>query len=134
MTIQVKTPLITAEHLGRKAIVYVRKSSHIREETGRRALHLDQFQLARQYGWTEHLIEVIDEDVGKPGSSVEHRTGWRCMLDQIIAGGVAAIFAASVSRLSRQVIEYEQLRMLASEHGTLLCIGNRVIDPSSSND
>jgi DNA invertase Pin-like site-specific DNA recombinase len=130
MTIQVKTPLITAEHLGRKAIVYVRQSSQIREETGR----IDQLQLARSYGWTEDLIEVIDEDTGKSGSSVEHRTGWRCMLDQIIAGGVAAIFAASVSRLSRQVIEYEQLRMLASEHGTLLCIGNRVIDPSSSND
>jgi len=86
----------------------------------------------RQYGWPDHLIVMIDEDMGKPSCSVEHRRGYQRMLDQIIAGGVGAIFAASVCRLSRCVIEYERLRILASNQGTLLCIGNHVIDPGSS--
>ena len=125
-------PMISREHLNRTAIIYARQSSQILEETGRRGLHLDQLQLARQYGWPDHLIVLIEEDMGKPGSSVEHRSGYQRMLDQIIAGGVGAIFAASVCRLSRCVIEYEHLEMLASDHGTVLCIGGEVIDPGNS--
>jgi DNA invertase Pin-like site-specific DNA recombinase len=125
-------PLITADHVSRKAIVYVRRSSQLREETGGRNLQLNQLQLARQYGWPTHLIEMIDEDVGKAGSSIEHRSGYQRMLGQIFAGDVGAIFATSVSRLSRCVIEYERLRILASNHGTLLCLGNNVIDPGNS--
>ena len=125
-------PVITVKHLSRRAIVYARRSSQLREETGGRNLQLNQLQLARQYGWPDHLIVLIDEDMGKPVSSVEHRSGYQRMLDQIIAGGVGAIFAASVCRLSRCVIEYEQLEMLASDHGTVLCIGGEVIDPGNS--
>jgi DNA invertase Pin-like site-specific DNA recombinase len=125
-------PMISREHLNRMAIIYARQSSQLPEKTGRRDLQLNQLQLARQYRRPDHLIVLIDEDMGKPGSSVEHRSGYQRMLDQITTGGVGAIFAASVSRLSRCVIEYEHLRILASDHGTVLCIGGEVIDPSSS--
>jgi len=125
-------PMIGGKHLSRRAIVYARRSSQLREETGGRNLQLNQLQLVRRYGWPDHFIVLIDEDMGKPGSSVEHRSGYQRMLDQIIAGGVGAIFAASVLQLSRCVIEYERLRILASNQGTLLCIGNHVIDPGSS--
>jgi DNA invertase Pin-like site-specific DNA recombinase len=119
-------PMIRREHLNRTAILYVRRSSQLLEETGGRNLQLNQLQLVRQYGWPDHLIVLIDADMGKP-----HRSGYQRMLDQIVAGDVGAIFAASVSRLTRCVIEYEQLRTLASHHDTLLCIGNNVIDPGS---
>jgi DNA invertase Pin-like site-specific DNA recombinase len=122
------TQAITVKHLSRRAIVYARRSSQLREATGDKTRQLDQIQVARQYGWPTHLIEVIDEDVGKAGSSIEHRSGYQRMLDQIIAGGVGAIFAEGVSRLSRCVTEYERLRTLASDHDTLLCIGNNVIE------
>jgi DNA invertase Pin-like site-specific DNA recombinase len=124
--------VITVKHLSRRAIVYARRSSQLREETGGRNLQLNQLQLARQYGWPDHLIVLIDKDMGKPVSSVEHRSGYQRMVDQITAGGVGAIFAASVSRLSRCVIEYERLRILAANNGTLLCIGGEVIDPGNS--
>jgi DNA invertase Pin-like site-specific DNA recombinase len=118
--------LITVTHLSRRAIVYARRSSQLREQTGGRNLQRDQLQLVRRYGWPEHLIEVIDEGIGKTGSSIADRSGYQRMLDQITADSVGAVFAASVSRLTRCVIEYERLRTLASDHGTLLCIGNHV--------
>ena len=124
-------PLITAQHVMRKAIVYIRHSSADAHSTARQR---DQIQLAQQYGWRSHLIEVIDEDSGKSGASTEHRTGWQRLLDQINAGNVGAVFAANVSRLSRQVREFEKLRMLASSHGALLCVDNRIIDPSRNKD
>lgn len=125
-------PTITVKHLNRTAIVYVRRSTQLREATGGKTRQLDQIQVAGQYGWPTHLIEVIDEDIGKAGSSIEHRSGYQRMLDQIIAGNIGAVFAATVSRLTRCVTDYEQLRTLASNHGTLLCIGNHAIDPGNS--
>ena len=76
-------PLITVEHLNRKAIVYIRQSSldQVEKNTGSQAFQRNQVELARAYGWSEELIEVIDEDLGKSGSSVDRRTGWQRMLD-----------------------------------------------------
>ena len=122
-------PLITAEHLRRKAVVYCRQSSADAQSTARQR---DQIQLPLQYGWPEHLIELNDEDIGKSGSLVGHRPGWQRLLDQINAGDVGAVFAMGLSRLSRHLVEYEEFRMLASDHGVLLCVDNRLIDPSSS--
>ncbi len=74
-------PLITAEHLRRKAIVYVRQSSmeQVERNTGSQIYQRSQLDLARAYGWADDLVEVIDDDLGKSGSSVDRRTGWhRC--------------------------------------------------------
>jgi DNA invertase Pin-like site-specific DNA recombinase len=90
--------------------------------------------LALAYGWPEELIEVIDEDLGKSGSSVDGRTGWQRMLDQIAANSVGCVFAVNVSRLGRELLAIEQLRLMAMYHGVLLCLDNRLSDPSNSND
>jgi len=126
--INVNYPLITADHLSRKAIIYIRQSAE--ENAGSRALCESQVELARAYTWPEHLIAVIDEDVGKGGFSVNDRRGWQHMLAEIATNSVGIVFATSVSRLSRQPSAYEQLLSLAADHGMLLCIGNRIIDPS----
>ena len=122
-------PLITPMHLMRKAVIYVRQMTleMSKEDIGRK-----QFQLAQQYGWPAHLIEVIDEDLDKSGSDPD-RTGWLRLLDQISADGVGAVFAADISRLTRLMTQYGQLQRLASDHGTLLCLGNHVIDPVNSD-
>ena len=124
-------PLVTAEHLKRKAIVYVRLAT--REQTPdhnrRIARQKNQTQLARRYGWPEHLIEVIDEDTGKPAHL---RTGWQRMLDQIAADRVGVVIAADISRFARELVEVEKLRLLAADHGALLCVDNRIIDSDNS--
>jgi DNA invertase Pin-like site-specific DNA recombinase len=117
-------PLITAEHLRRKAIVYVRQSSmeQVERNTGSQIYQRSQLDLARAYGWADDLVEVIDDDLGKSGSSVDRRTGWHSMLEQVAANRIAIIFAANISRLGREYMALEKLRLLAQYHGTLLCL------------
>src|SRR5262245_61218088 len=96
-------PLITPEHLRRKAIVYLRQSTmeQVEKNTGSQAFQRSQIHLARAYGWPDDSIEIIDEDLGKSGSSVDRRTGWQRMLEQIAANAIGVVFAANISRLGR---------------------------------
>jgi DNA invertase Pin-like site-specific DNA recombinase len=126
--IELKYPLVIAEHLKRTAVIYVRQSTE--ENAGSRALCQSQVEVARAYGWSEHLIEVIDDDLGKGGFSTDHQFGWLRMLAEIANNAAGIVLATSVSRLTRQASAYEQLLSLAADHGTLLCIGNEIIDPS----
>jgi DNA invertase Pin-like site-specific DNA recombinase len=64
---------IQAHHLSRKALVYVRQSTlhqvfEHRESTAR------QYELsstAQDLGWPDHLVEVIDDDLGQSGRSAQ---------------------------------------------------------------
>src|SRR5215831_1899090 len=127
-------PLITPDHLRRKAIIYLRQSTpeQVRENTGSTDFQRSQADLARAYGWQD--IEVIEEDLGKSGSSTAGRTGWQDMCQQIADKAVGAVFAANTSRLSRKLIDFETLRILASFHGVLFIMDGRVIDPKDAND
>jgi DNA invertase Pin-like site-specific DNA recombinase len=128
--------LITPDHLRKRALIYLRQSSmeQVERNTGSTQFQRNQVDLARSYGWPDHLIEVLDEDLGKSGASTQGRTGWQKMLDQIAANQVGAVFAANVSRLARQLIDFETLRILAAYHQTLIITDGRVIDPKDSND
>jgi DNA invertase Pin-like site-specific DNA recombinase len=107
--------LITPEHLRRKALVYLRQSSleQVERNTGSQAYQRNQVELARNYGWSDDLIEVIEDDLGKSGSSVDRRTGWQRMLDQIGLNVVGCVFAVNISRLGRQLLPIEELRIMA---------------------
>lgn len=69
---------ITSAHLARQAIVYLRQSSaaqveHNRESTER------QYALAakaRELGWSDERIVVIDENLGLSGSGSVARSGF----------------------------------------------------------
>ena len=129
-------PLITAEHLRRKAFIYIRQSSleQVEKNTGSQAFQRNQIELAQAYGWPLDLIEFIDDDLGKSGSSADDRSGWQRMLDQIAANAVGAVFAVNISRLARQMLAFEELITLASYHGVLLFMDSRIIDPRDAND
>jgi len=129
-------PLITTQHLTRRALIYIRQSSldQVERNTGSQAFQRNQADLARAYGWPEELIEVIDEDLGRSGSTVDRRTGWQKMFDQIAAHRVGCVFAVNISRLGRELLPIEQLRTMALYHGTLLCLDNRFSDPNNPND
>jgi DNA invertase Pin-like site-specific DNA recombinase len=106
----------------------------VRHNSGSTDFQRNQVELARQFGWPNHLIQVIDEDLGRSGSSTVARSGWKSMLEEIAANQVGAVFAANISRLSRQLIDFESFRVLAAYHKVLLITDGRVIDPSDSND
>ena len=129
-------PLVTHDHLRRLAIIYIRQSTEdqVRENTGSTEYQRNLAAVAQAYGWQDSQIEVIDEDLGKSGSSTERRIGWQRLQNMIDAGQVGAVFVANISRLSRQLLDYELFRIRAALHNTLLHVDGRFLNPADSND
>ena len=82
-----ETTKISAGHLRRSAVVYVRQSStaqveHNRESTDR------QYQLvgrAVELGWERAQVNVVDKDLGISGSGLNTRSGFAQMTAQVAA-------------------------------------------------
>src|SRR5437764_1237109 len=102
-------PLITSDHLRRGAVVYIRQSTEeqVRENTGSTDFQRSLAAVAQSYGWSDSQIQIIDEDLGRSGSSSEGRTGWQRLQTLIAAEQVGCVFVATISRLSRQVLDFE---------------------------
>src|SRR5437016_2240859 len=114
--------LITCDHLQRFAVIYLRQSSpeQVQKNTGSTAYQRSLAAVARSYGWPDSQIKIIDEDLGRSGSTTRGRTGWKRLQEMIEANQVGAVFVANVSRLARQVHDFELFRMRAALHHTLL--------------
>src|SRR3954465_13330089 len=71
--------LVTANHLSRRAIVYVRQSTPHQVLSNQESLRLQYAlrQRARALGWHEADIEVIDADLGLSGASTAGRGGFK---------------------------------------------------------
>jgi Resolvase, N terminal domain len=106
---------ITASHLGRQAIVYLRQSSaaqveHNRESTER------QYALAtkaRELGWPEDRIIVVDEDLGLSGSGSVARSGFARLTAEVALARVGLVLGLEVSRLARNNADWHRLIDLA---------------------
>ncbi len=93
---------ITAEHLQRSAIVYVRQSTQQqvlehRESTARQYALADR---AVALGWPAAAVEVIDEDQGHSGSSAEGRSGFQRLLAEVSSDRVGLILGLEMSRFA----------------------------------
>jgi DNA invertase Pin-like site-specific DNA recombinase len=124
-------------HLYRKACVYVRQSTlvqvHEHQESTRRQYEL--YQRARQLGWLDVQIEVIDEDLGRSASDASQmRTGFQKLLGKVVTGEVGAIFSVEISRLARQDSEGHRLVEVAALTDALLIDEQQVYNPRLSDD
>jgi DNA invertase Pin-like site-specific DNA recombinase len=128
--------LITPEHLRRRAVVYCRHAGEgpAYPNTRGTADPGSLADIARSCGWPDSQIEIIDEDLARSGSSAETRPGWHRLQELIGAGHLGAVFVATVSRLSRQVMEFELFRLRAALHNTLLYADGRFIDLAGASD
>ena len=111
---------ITADHLGRKAYVYIRQSSmeQVRHNLKSRRRQYGLADKARAMGWNE--VEVIDEDLGRSGASALQRTGFQRLVAEVGLGHCGAIFSLEVSRLARNNTDWYQLLDLCALAQTLL--------------
>jgi hypothetical protein len=78
-------PLITDRHLELSILIYLRQSTpgQVRDNWGSTTLQEELVELALAYGWSLEQIIVINEDLGKSGSTTVGRAGWQQMLDLI---------------------------------------------------
>jgi DNA invertase Pin-like site-specific DNA recombinase/predicted DNA-binding transcriptional regulator AlpA len=127
---------ITANHLSRLAIVYLRQSSaaqveHNRESTDR------QYALAgkaRDLGWPEDRVVVIDEDLGLSGSGTVARSGFARLTTEVALARVGLVLGLEVSRLARNNADWHRLIDLAGLTDTLIGDADGIYHPALFND
>ena len=124
---------INAEHLARRACVYIRQSTpgqvqHNLESQRRQYALVDH---ARALGWQD--VEVIDDDLGISGSGT-HRPGFARLLRELCSGQVGAVFSIEASRLARNGRDWHTLLEFCSVVGALLVDAEAVYDPKLTND
>jgi DNA invertase Pin-like site-specific DNA recombinase len=124
------------QHLERLAIVYVRQSSTKQVEENIESTQL-QYRLvdrAAALGWPRQRIEVIDQDLGISGRSIEGREGFQRLLAEVSLEHVGMVLGIEMSRLARSCRDWHQLLELCAVFGTLLADADGVYDPRDYND
>ncbi len=75
--------LVTVRHLCRKAVIYIRQSTPHQVISNQESLQLQYAlrQRARELGWDDPNIEVIDADLGLSGAAADHRPGFKDLIE-----------------------------------------------------
>jgi DNA invertase Pin-like site-specific DNA recombinase len=127
--------LITASHLVRRAVIYIRQSSPHQVLTHQESLRL-QYALrtrAMELGWPEHAIDVIDADLGLSAASAQCRPGFKELISQVTLAEVGIILSIDVTRLSRNCSDWYPLLDLCGYKSCLIADRDGVYDPGTPN-
>lgn len=124
---------ITADHLKRHAVVYVRQSTldqvqHNLESQRRQYGLADR---ARVLGWQE--VTVIDDDLGRSGGGV-HRPGFERLLAVLCEGNVGAVLCIEASRLARNGRDWHTLLEFCRLVDALIIDEDGIYDARQAND
>jgi DNA invertase Pin-like site-specific DNA recombinase len=124
---------ITADHLARRACVYVRQSTpdQVRHNLESQRRQYALVGRARTLGWQD--VDVIDDDLGISGSGT-HRPGFERLLRALCNGKVGAVFSIEASRLARNGRDWHTLLEFCSVVGALLIDAETLYDPRLTND
>jgi DNA invertase Pin-like site-specific DNA recombinase len=127
---------ITASHLSRTAVIYVRQSTlmQVERNTESTMRQYDLASRARQLGWPHEAVRVIDGDLGISGSVTGQRDGFEGMVAEIALGQVGIVVALEVSRLARDNAAWYRLLDLAGVCDTLVADADGVYHPALFND
>src|SRR6266536_1376593 len=123
-------------HLARLAVVYVRQSTRqqVIDHGESTRLQYGLVERAVALGWQTSRVLVIDEDLGKSGSSAAGRVGFQRLVTEITMGHVGLVLGIEMSRLARSGKDWYQLLELCSLAGALLADSDGVYDPTQYND
>ena len=127
---------ITASHLSRQAIVYLRQSSAAQVENNRKSTDR-QYALAAkagELGWPDDRIIVIDEDLGLSGSGSVARAGFARLTAEVALARVGLVLGLEVSRLARNNADWHRLIDLAGLTDTLIGDADGIYHPALFND
>jgi len=127
---------VRPHHLDRVACIYVRQSTlaqvrHHRESTERQYGFV---QRAEALGWPQNRVAIIDEDLGKSGTSAEGRGGFQRLVAEVCLGQIGAVFGLEISRLARSCADWYRLLELCGVARTLIVDDDGIYDPTDFND
>jgi len=125
---------ITPEHLGRGAVVYVRRSTmgQVAEHTESQRRQYGLADSARSLGFAS--VSVIDDDLGRSGSGLVERPGFQKLVAAVCSGLTGAVFCIEASRLARNGRDWHHLIDLCALVGTLVIDPDGTYDPRLVND
>jgi DNA invertase Pin-like site-specific DNA recombinase len=90
-------------HLRRDAYIYVRQSTLAQtvRNTESLARQYDLAGRARELGWAEHQVVVVDDDLGRSGASAHGRKGFSDLVADVGLGKAGIVLSLECSRLAR---------------------------------
>jgi DNA invertase Pin-like site-specific DNA recombinase len=88
---------------------------------------------AKQLGWAESAIEMVETDLGMSARSTRGRQGYRQLLSDVALGHIGIVLSYESTRLSRNCTDWYPLLDLCAEADCLIGDRDGVYDPSSAN-
>lgn len=127
---------VTAEHLKRKAYLYIRQSTirQVIENTESTRRQYDLRQRAVVLGWPKERIEVIDSDLARSGTSMVEREGFKKLVAEVGLARAGIVMGLEVSRLARNCADWHRLLEICAMTGTLILDEDGIYDPTEFND
>ncbi len=127
-------PKIRAEHLERRAVVYLRQSTlkQVRENLESQRLQYALADRARELGWEN--VEIIDTDLGTSASIGSKRVGFEHLVAKVALGEVGIILSREVSRLSRTDKDLCHLLEVCQSFNTLIGDEEQIYDLDLMDD
>ena len=133
MTGMIPTPTdkIRSRHRDRLALVYVRQSTLQQVERYQESTRLQYglVERALELGWPRERVEIIDDDLGRSGTSAEGRPGFQRLVAEVGLGRVGLVLGVEMSRLARSCCDWCQLLEIAERvFGKLCDVACHIID------
>lgn len=127
---------IAPAHLHRLAVVYVRQSTpqQVLDHKESTRLQYGLVGRAKQMGWPEERVLLIDDDLGKSAADSEGRAGFGRLVSEVGLDHVGIILGVEMSRLARSSKDWHQLLEICALFGTLIADLDGVYDPAQYND
>jgi DNA invertase Pin-like site-specific DNA recombinase len=127
---------VQGRHQDRLAVVYVRQSTLRQVEQHQESTRLQYALVERalQLGWARQRVEVIDDDLGRSGSSTANRPGFQRLMTEVGLGHVGLVLGVEMSRLARSCRDWHQLLEICALFDTLIADSDGVYDASLFND
>src|SRR5262249_56118510 len=130
-----KSELVKATHLARRAVVYVSQSRPHQVVNNQESLRLQYAlrQRAIELGWHESDIEVIDADLGISAASAAQRSGFKELVGRVGLKEIGLILSIEVTRLARNCSDWYPLLDICGLHGCLIADRYGVYHPVTPN-
>jgi DNA invertase Pin-like site-specific DNA recombinase len=127
---------VQRRHRERLAAVYIRQSTPqqmVRHKESTR-LQYALVERAFSFGWPRSSILVVDDDLGRSGSSIEGRPGFQRLVAEVGLGNIGLVLGIEVSRLARSCLDWHKLLEICALFDVLIADIDGVYDPSDYND
>ena len=127
---------IGTAHRAKLAFIYIRQSTadQVRQHQESTTAQYRLVDRAAGLGWPRERITVIDDDLGKSGTSSAERQGFQRLMAEIGLGKAGLVVSLDASRLARNNRDWHQLLELCSIFGVLLADSERLYDPAAYHD